>query len=119
MPAKDEHIKNAQHNRLFWKSHDLDSTPFHDWVVTGIFYEAVHWVEAYLATKGDHPTTHGQRNSAISRHGELDSIVLDYDILKAESENARYACYKHTSDDIRNDLIPLVVNVEGYITTLL
>ena len=50
MANKDEHLSQALHNRDFWSSFDLDTAAFNDWVVTGIFYEGVHWVEAYLAT---------------------------------------------------------------------
>lgn len=119
MPAKDKHIAQAHHNHQFWNDHDLDTTPYCDWVVTGIFYEAVHWLEAFLAGKGTHPGTHGQRNYEMQRYQELDPILVDYDVLKTESENARYGCYAHSADDIRNDLIPIVTNVQTHIATLL
>ena len=119
MPLKEKHIIQARHDRQFWESHDLDKTPFRDWVVSGIFYEAAHWVEAYLATKGDHPTTHGQRNHAMQRYTDLDSVLVDYDVLKTESENARYNCYIHNADDIRNDLVPILGRIETYVQGLL
>ena len=58
MPQKDEHINWAIHDRSFWTSIDLDSSPFTDWAVIGIFYESVHWVEAFLATKPHHSSSH-------------------------------------------------------------
>ena len=119
MPQKDMHVAQAQHDRHFWESFDLDSTPYRDWVVTGIFYEAVHWVEAYLATKGDHPTTHGQRNHAMQRYGDLDPILADYDILKTDSENARYGCHGYSAHDIRNDLVPILSQIEAHVQPLI
>lgn len=119
MPSKEEHRNQANHNRQFWQAHDLTTSQFLDWVVTGIFYEAVHWVEAYLADRGDHPTTHGQRTTSISQYADLDAITVDYDILKTESENARYNCHSHSLIDIRDDLVPLVDNIRNQVTPLL
>jgi len=120
MPSKDEHVIWAKHNRDFWMSFELTSTPFVDWVVTGVFYEAVHWVEAFLAVKGQHSDTHGQRSWAMRRFAsELSSIQIDYDTLKLDSENARYRCYKYTSQDVEKDLIPLLEGIENYISKLL
>ncbi len=119
MPSKENHVTQARHNRQFWTSHDLDTTRFRDWVVTGIFYEAVHWVEAYLATKGDHPTTHGQRNHAMQLYKDLDAVLVDYDVLKTESENARYNCYLHNANDVRNDMAPALDKIETLVQALL
>ena len=52
MPQKDEHVDWAIHDRNFWASIDLDSSPYLDWAPTGMFYESLNWVEAFLATKG-------------------------------------------------------------------
>lgn len=119
MPSRENHVSQAQHNRQFWESHDLDATPFRDWVVSGVFYEAVHWVEAYLATRGEHPITHGRRNHAMQRYTDLAPVLVDYDILKTESENARYNCYSHNADDVRNDIAPILSKIEAHIQSLL
>ena len=119
MPLKEKHLTQAHSDRRFWESHNLDTTPFRDWVVAAIFYEAVHWVEAYLATKGDHSNTHGQRSHAMQRYGDLDAVLADYDVLKAESENARYNCYQHSADAIRNDMVPIISKIKTHVLTLL
>lgn len=116
MPTKAEHIGQAQHNQSFWSSQDLDTILFVDWVVTGIFYEALHWVEAFLATKSNHSSNHGERSLAMQRHAELQAIQTDYGILRHESENARYRCYKHTEQDVQNDLIPLASNIRDHLS---
>ena len=117
MATKDAHVAWAKHNNSFWASFDINATPFVDWVVTAVFYEALHWVEAFLATKGYHSGGHGDRGSAMHRHRhELSAIQIDYDTLKMDSENARYSCYKHTPEDVQKDIIPLLNSVRNHIS---
>ena len=120
MPKKDEHIDWAKHDRDFWTSIDLDNTPFTDWAVTGMFYESVHWVEAFLATKNHHSSTHTERKTNIvSYNSELRPIWGDYIQLQRDSRNARYRCYQHTADQVRRDLIPRIDRIKDYISALL
>ena len=119
MPQKGKHINWATHNRDFWTSIDLDNTPFTDWVLTGIFYEALHWVEAFLASKEHHSGNHPERSLNIRSHkSDLRPIQTDYDTLKQDSETARYDCYKHTAEEVRQ-LIPLVDHIKNHISQLL
>jgi len=119
MPTKIEHITQAEHNRDFWSSYNLSSTPFLDWVVTGIFYEGVHWVEAYLDTKREHSVDHKQRLSNMRRYSSaVGPIARDIEILKQESENARYRCHHYIPTDISNDLMPIVDKIKTHIQSL-
>lgn len=119
MPKKEEHIDWARHDRNFWTSINLDSTPFTDWAVTGMFYESVHWIEAFLATKSHNSTSHAERKASIVSHkAELRPIWKDYIQLERDSRNARYDCYKHTAEEVRQ-LIPLVDAIKGHIAQLL
>jgi hypothetical protein len=118
MPRKNDHVAQAHHNHAYWSAQDLVATSYRDWIVTGIFYEAVHWVEAFLATKAEHPTSHGQRDACMVRYSDLDPIVGDYGVLKSESQNARYNCYAHTADEVRDDLIPLIGRIGAHIQSL-
>ena len=119
MPKTDEHISWAKHDRNFWTSIDLDNTPFTDWAVTGMFYESLHWVEAFLDTKGHHSVKHRYRNRNMLRYAsDLGAIQADYGKLKQDSETARYECHKHTANDIRQ-LIPLIDNIKDHISQLL
>jgi len=99
---------------------DLDTSPYTDWAPTGMFYEALHWVEAFLATKGHHYREHKQRKWAMRRvyRTDLETIEVDYSKLKQVSETARYDCYKHTTEEVRQ-LIPLVNHVKDHISQLL
>ncbi len=120
MPQKDEHINWATHNRSFWTSIDLDNAPFIDWAVIGIFYESVHWVEAFLATKPYHSRSHTERKTKIANYeSELQPIWDDYIQLERDSRNARYLCYQHTAEQVRRDLIPRVDHIKRHISRLL
>jgi len=120
MPTKDEHKGQAEHNRAFWESYNLDSTPYLDWVVIGLFYESVHWIEAYLDTRGEHSGGHPDRLRHIRRYrADIGTIRNDYEVLKTESENARYLCHKHNSTEISGDLIPVLDNIKSTIEKVL
>ncbi len=96
---------------------DLDTSPYTDCTPTGMFYEALHWVEAFLATKGHHYREHKQRKWAMCClfPSDLGTIEVDYSKLKQESETSRYECYKHTATEIRQ-LIPLINHIKYHIS---
>jgi hypothetical protein len=119
MANKDEHLSQALHNRDFWSSFDLDTSAFNDWVVTGIFYEGVHWVEAYLAKSMFHSPGHKERRVYMRRDIILHAISGDLEQLRIDSENARYRCYKHSKRDISNNLIPRVNQIKSYIESVI
>jgi hypothetical protein len=87
VPTKDEHKAKAAHNESFVASL---SDPYWDWAVTGVFYTAVHYVMAYLATRSIHPVLHQVRNSHIHRDPILQPMYVDYRELQDNSEDARY-----------------------------
>ena len=120
MPQKDEHVNWAIHDREFWTNIDLDNSPYTDWALTGMFYESLHWVEAFLATKGHHGGDHKARRWFMLSlyRSDLRAIYVDYDKLKQDSERGRYECYKHTAEEARQ-LIPLVDNIKSHISHLL
>ena len=120
MPTKVEHTTQAEHNRKFWTSYDLNTTTFLDWVISGIFYEGVHWVEAFLDTKGEHSRVHSDRlQRMIWYKSYLDPIISDFELLKQESENARYNCHQYTQTDISNDLIPIIDKIKSHIIAII
>lgn len=90
MPSVQVHQRQAQHNEAFVRSFDLDTTPYLDWVVTAMFYAALHLIDAYLATKDVHFSTHRGRDSLIWAVRELRPIYGAYRRLKHRSEEARY-----------------------------
>jgi len=68
MPTEDHHLVQARHNEEFVQH--LISTPrFSDWAATGIFYAAVHYVEAAFDARlnGFHTFSHAVREYNLSR----------------------------------------------------
>jgi uncharacterized protein (UPF0332 family) len=90
MPARDNHLHQAQHNEAFVVSLNLDSTDYLDWAVTGIFYAALHYIESFLATQNIHSSTHASRDRVFQQQQNLKPIYNQYRILKTRSESARY-----------------------------
>lgn len=106
MATKKEHIRKAEHNERFIDLFDIDTTPFLDWVITGIFYSAIHYIRA-LAAK------YGLIN--ISSYGDMDKLFnrisvfknnrtayMDYRQLKDDSRSARYEMVKFSTPEVRS-----------------
>lgn len=88
MPTRDEHLAQARHNADFYST--VDKAGYKDWAATVLFYTALHYVDALLATKGMHPPKHKTRDVAVSSVFELRPIFSHYSALKNASYNARY-----------------------------
>jgi hypothetical protein len=109
LPSKAEHLEKAKHNEFFVSTL---GNPFWDWAVTGTFYAALHYIEAYLATKADHPPTHAIRDSHIYRDSFLRVLYVDYRELQGESEDARYMEKLPVTVFGQADVTRLVANLE-------
>ena len=86
MPTKDDHLDKAEHNERFYQS---TASSFVDWAIAGLFYCALHYVDAYLATLNINPRTHSIRGREFQRP-ELQALLSAYNELKSRSEDARY-----------------------------
>ena len=90
MPDEKEHIDKAHHNEDFFDIFDIDNTRFLDWAVTGLYYAALHYIDAYLATLGvkfisNHKQRHIEYSIALDR-----DVYSDYRTLENKSIIARY-----------------------------
>lgn len=122
MPTLTQHREQATRNGEFWMGMDIQTTAYREWAVTVMFYEAVHWIEAYLATQSCHSSSHHNRSSNIARYPKLRAdatLAADYDTLRVESENARYWCHQHTAAQVTTDLVPLVTHIRTTVKGLL
>ena len=119
MPRQKDHLEKAKHNESFVASFDLDSTPFLDWAITGMFYSALHYVEAYFAKQGYHSALHRTRDSTIQRDGNIRYLFYAYSELKNFSINARYSLKKFKASDVRLTLQPHLDSVKKTIIPLL
>ena len=89
----------------------------------GLFYSAVHWIEAYLATINRHSSSHSNRSTIMNGLPRLrrdhPELIDDYEVLRTESENARYVGRKYTAEEITADLIPALDRIRWTMLGLL
>lgn len=119
MPQKHEHVAKAKHDEGFVSSLDLSTTPYVDWAITGLFYAALHYVEAYFAAMRRHSPDHRTRDSAVQRDSRIKGIYNDYSELKNFSINARYYMIPFSESDLRKNLLPRLANIKARILPLL
>lgn len=120
MPTAAQHRRQAEHNKAFIQSLDLDTSPFLDWAVTAAFYAALHFIEWYFKARGlTGRRDHQLRDAYIARTGELRSIYADYTELKFQSEASRYECVRFTSNFVKNDVLPRLDRLETHTKSLL
>ena len=115
MASQEEHIKQAQHNESF--SLSIKETPYLDWVVTGIFYSALHYIEGYLAINDGHPDIHAVRNEMIEEDPNLGWRFYSrmYRHLRDDSYEARYKIRTFDTEEIQNDIIPLLNAIKNHL----
>ena len=118
MPSKDDHIKIAKRNEVF--SRELLSEGKNlDWVVTIIFYSAIHYVEAYMATKNRHSGSHRNRDSEIENDSNLSPLYDDFSDLKNDSIQCRYHGYTFPLNDVISRIKPSLKFIRSHISNLL
>lgn len=115
MPDKAAHLAKAEHNEDFVK--DIGN-PYFDWQVVGLFYAAMHYIEAYLAKNNLHSPDHTIRTSVVQKEQKLRGIYVDYRELLNESRSARYEAIvfgqsdvtrlQRTFSRIKSHILPLI-----------
>ena len=61
-----------------------------EWQIITLHYSALHYIEAYFATKNVHSKNHPERDERIQRDPNTQPIYRNYSRLKIFSHNARY-----------------------------
>ncbi|HSV14458.1 MAG TPA: hypothetical protein VLI90_09370 [Tepidisphaeraceae bacterium] len=87
MADKQSHINQWKHNRKFISSIDPE---FHDWIITAVFYTAVHAVDTLLAHDKVTVTDHEARNRALKLTNRYEQINLKYEALYGLARTIRY-----------------------------
>src|ERR1035438_3009859 len=100
LPSKDEHVAKAEGNARFARSLTLDDPARIDWALIATFYAAMHYVEAFLATKGQHLRSHTTRDGYVGRDTHLRKIYGQYQDLKYYGYNARYETTHFQASDV-------------------
>jgi uncharacterized protein YpmS len=96
MGSPTDHILQAEHNEACYKQLASTSTEFADWQVTTLFYSALHYVDAYLASKGHSVTDHKMRNFLVSSESQLRALATEYIELFDRSLDSRYKLVQFT-----------------------
>lgn len=115
MASQAEHIKKAKHNEAFYLS--IKETQYLDWVVNGIFYSALHYIESYFAIKDEHPNNHPLRGKIIETDPNLGSYFYRkmYKHLRDDSYEARYNVRIFTSEEIQKEIIPKLEAIKHHL----
>ena len=89
MPKEDLHLRQATRNERF-AEYLLANTCYTGWAVVGIFYAALHYVDAFLAGKIGIPEIgeHKDRIPLVKKH--LRVIREEYETLYNFSRQVRY-----------------------------
>lgn len=94
-----DHILQARHNEAFYDS--IDKNTYSDWAMTGLFYAALQYIDAYLATVGMvDPGGHGVRDQEVNAQAHLRPIANLYFRLKNRSRNGRYYCARFSVSEL-------------------
>jgi len=116
MPTRNDHIGQARHNEQFFSSFDINTTPFLDWVVNGVFYSAIHYLDSYFAKNRKHPRDHKARFDLIWAEPDLGrSFFHLYRPLKDDSQEGRYNMRTFTPNEIRRYILPLLNDIKTHL----
>jgi len=90
--TREEHLTKSRKNEEFVNLIDTSTTVGIEWAITVKFYAALHYVQAYFASKGgaNVPGTHSRRASAIEKDPFIAGAYDDYRELQDISREARY-----------------------------
>jgi hypothetical protein len=102
MPSESEHLSKARSNRRFGYGLRAFGPCFRDWIVTSLFYAAVHFIEAFLAMRAVHSRSHADRDRYVLSF--FRPQYPDYRHLKDDSKKARYESFKFNRTDIRKSV---------------
>ncbi len=118
MPTQQQHLAQAKHNEDFVNSFDLPTTHYLDWVATGIYYAALHYVESYLALQGKHPRSDKYRDEMFQQLRDLRAIYADFRTLRDYSRAARYDIQKFSATEVESMIRNELNAVRQHITTI-
>ena len=65
MPTLNQHLSQAESNERFAEGITALPTRFPDWEIIALFYSALHYADAFLATQEIHPGSHDSRIASV------------------------------------------------------
>lgn len=99
MPSAKDHKAKAAYNEEFFDHTKYD---YPDWALTGLFYSALHLVDAFLATKHISVENHLTRFNYVNKVKELKPLYPEYRMLYDYSVNARYKMHSFSTENIND-----------------
>ncbi len=97
MPTPKEYMAKAIRNEEFATAISVLAPRSTEWEVVSLFYSALHYMNAYLASEGHYPTTHWGRRTLVVR---LTNLEREYDNLLQLSMDARYEVVDFTPEQV-------------------
>lgn len=102
MPDIVTHQQQVAHNEQVSAYLQQAGDTYLDWVVTVLFYTALHLVDQVLAyNAGRHPRNHRQRHAAMSQQRGLAPLYRDYRELEHQSRRSRYEAARFTAQEVQ------------------
>ena len=103
MPNSTDHLRYAEEHESF-SNYLITQNKYLGWAITGVFYAAIHYIEAFLATVNIHSSQHRTRDSIIAKNENLREVFQDFQELKNYSIQARYYGSQFTSEIVHERL---------------
>ncbi len=100
MATANEHVNQAKKNESFLV-HVRDLNDYPDWGVTIVFYIAVHYGRALLATMGTQITSHQHFQTEFLRKTSNDKFAYKhFRSMQTAAESSRYDVVPYTWGDV-------------------
>ena len=112
MPTLNQHLSQAESNERFAESIVTLPTRFPNWEVIALFYSALHYADAFLATQDIHPRSHDSRIGSVKlyigawedyQHLYRLSLAARYNMASltpAVSEAAKVGAFRRVKEEI-------------------
>jgi hypothetical protein len=102
MPDIATHRRKVQHNQQVIAHLQAPGDIYLDWVITAMFYTALHLVDQVLYHKARlNPRNHRERHAAIGQQPALAPVYRDYRELERQSRRSRYDCADFTLQEVQ------------------
>ncbi|NUM49185.1 MAG: hypothetical protein HUU38_31175 [Anaerolineales bacterium] len=119
MPDLLTHQHQVTHNRTVAAYLEQAGVEHLDWVVTVLFYTAMHLMDQVLyARQKLNPRNHQQRHAAIANTPELVPLYADYRELEHQSRESRYECVQFSIKEVES-LKARLMGIEQTVNTIL
>ena len=119
MPGRDEHLRIVGRFEAFLQQINTPTQPYREWVVIVWFHVALHYVDAFLATKGHEEIEgHSGRWAKLPNYDETRPLAETFHRLYKEAKEARYEGADFAPPDLAA-VERLYVKVRGAMRTAL